>query len=567
MSEEYNTNINTQGSDPEKEQETTAVQEEKKENSTETGMEPGKAPTAENPYYAYSYKRDAENKEEKEKMSAENSSTPYTDKSYGTAGDSQTESGNPEDENTRTDSTGTQHTGTQKGPYSSYHFSPVPPEPKSKKQQKNPMAMGKKFGLLVAAAAVFGIVAGSTFQAVNYIGDKMFPGETTKIENTATTQSSSAAAKGVSTSQGGESVAEVAKNVMPSIVSITGVSVQEIPNYFGFGTQQYEGQSSGSGIIVGQNDTELLIATNNHVVKDANSLTVCFTDQDGNAVTAKDAESNSQSSDSSTELENGTAVAAQIKGTDSDNDLAVISVKLSDIPEDVLSQIKVATLGDSDSLTVGEQVVAIGNALGYGQSVTSGYVSALNKKVSSENANSTFINPGNSGGALLNMKGELIGINSAKIASDEVEGMGFAIPISKAEPILDNLMSKKTREKVEDENKAAYLGITCKNVTSEASEMYNMPVGVFVDSVVENGPAEEAGLKAGDIIRKIDGTSVETYDNLVSQLEYYEAGEKIEFEISRADGGEYKDQTVTVTLGAKKDAQTSTDNNGRTGNN
>lgn len=578
MSEEYNTNINTQGSDPEKEQETTAVQEEKKENSTEAGMEPGKAPTAENPYYAYSYKRDAENKEEKEKTSAENNSTPYTDKSYGTSGDSQTESGNPEDENTRTDSTGTQHTGTQKGPYSSYHFSPVPPAPKSKRQQKKPMAMGKKFGLLVAAAAVFGIVAGSTFQAVNYIGDKMFPGETTKIENTATTQSSSAAAKGVSTSQGGESVAEVAKNVMPSIVSITGVSVQEIPNYFGFGTQQYEGQSSGSGIIVGQNDTELLIATNNHVVKDANSLTVCFTDQDGNAVTAKDlentsAESNSQSSDSSTELENGTAVAAQIKGTDSDNDLAVISVKLSDIPEDVLSQIKVATLGDSDSLTVGEQVVAIGNALGYGQSVTSGYVSALNKKVSSENANSTFIqtdaaiNPGNSGGALLNMKGELIGINSAKIASDEVEGMGFAIPISKAEPILDNLMSKKTREKVEDENKAAYLGITCKNVTSEASEMYNMPVGVFVDSVVENGPAEEAGLKAGDIIRKIDGTSVETYDNLVSQLEYYEAGEKIEFEISRADGGEYKDQTITVTLGAKKDAQASTDNNGRTGNN
>ncbi|HIX28603.1 MAG TPA: trypsin-like peptidase domain-containing protein [Candidatus Blautia stercoravium] len=542
MSEEYNTNINTQGNDPEKEQETAAVQEEKKENSAVTGMEPGKAPTAENPYYAYSYKRDAENKEEKEKRSAEDSST--------------------------------QHTGTQKGPYSSYHFSPVPPEPKSKKHQKKPMAMGKKFGLLVAAAAVFGIVAGGTFQAVNYVGDKMFPGETTKIESTATTQSSSATAKGVSTSQGGESVAEVAKNVMPSIVSITGISVQEIPNYFGFGTQQYQGQSSGSGIIVGQNDTELLIATNNHVVKDANSLTVCFTDQDGNAVTANDLENTSaESSDSSTELENGTAVAAQIKGTDSDNDLAVISVKLSDIPKDVLSQIKVATLGDSDSLTVGEQVVAIGNALGYGQSVTSGYVSALNKKVSSENANSTFIqtdaaiNPGNSGGALLNMKGEVIGINSAKIATDEVEGMGFAIPISKAEPILDNLMSKKTREKVEDENKAAYLGITCKNVTSEASEMYNMPVGVFVDSVVENGPAEEAGLKAGDIIRKIDGTSVETYDNLVSQLEYYEAGEKIEFEISRADGGEYKDQTITVTLGAKKDAQTSTDNNSRIGNN
>ena len=163
------------------------------------------------------------------------------------------------------------------------------------------------------------------------------------------------------------------------------------------------------------------------------------------------------------------------------------------------------------------------------------------------------------------MKGELIGINSAKIASDEVEGMGFAIPISKAEPILDNLMSRKTREKVEDENKAAYLGITCKNVTAEASEMYNMPVGVFVDSLVEDGPAAEAGLKPGDIICKIDGTAVETYDNLTGQLEYYEAGEEIEFEISRADGGEYKEKTITVKLGAKKDAQVN-ENNRRTGN-
>lgn len=551
MSEEYNNDINPQGTEPEK-------QEEQQETSVENNMEPGTAPTAENPYYAYSYKRDTDDNKT-DHISGEDShaETGHTEHTYGSAGNGNTQN--------------------EKGPYSSYHFSPIPPESKKKNTQKKPMGTAKKFGFIVAAAAVFGIVAGSTFQAVNYVGDKMFPEENTKVESTVTTQSSAASAKGVSTSENKGNVAEVAKNVMPSLVSITNVSIQEIPNYFGFGTQQYEGQSSGSGIIVGQNDSELLIATNNHVVAGASSLTVYFTDQDGNAVTAQDLEDTSaqedQSSDGSAELENGTAVAAQIKGTDSDNDLAVIAVKVSDIPEDVLSQIKVATLGDSDSLTLGEQVVAIGNALGYGQSVTSGYVSALNKKVSSENANSTFIqtdaaiNPGNSGGALLNMNGELVGINSAKIASDEVEGMGFAIPISKAEPILDNLMSRKTRDKVEDEDKAAYLGITCKNVTSEASEMYNMPVGVFVDSLVEGGPAEEAGLKAGDIIRKIDGTTVETYDNLVGQLEYYEAGEKIEFEISRADGGEYKEQTITVTLGAKKDAPASTNSNDRIGNN
>lgn len=549
MSEEYRNDINTLGNDSEKNRETGVEKTEAQGaagevsntegtvNTEKFSAEPGKAPTAENPYYAYSYKREAESEKE-------------------------SQSRNTEEQNNR-------------GAYSSYQFTPVPPKPEKPKQKKS-MGTAKKFGFVVAAAAVFGIVAGAAFQAVNYVGNQMFPQENTKIENTRTTQGSEGATQNISTSESGTSVAEVAKNVMPSIVSITNISIQEIPNYFGFGTQQYEGQNSGSGIIVGQNDAELLIATNNHVVQEANSLTVCFTDQTGNAVTAQDlektsAEKETEDSGNSTDLGEGTAVPAQIKGTDSDNDLAVIAVKISDIPEDVLSQIKVATLGDSDSLTIGEQVVAIGNALGYGQSVTSGYVSALNKKVSSESVDSTFIqtdaaiNPGNSGGALLNMKGELIGINSAKIASDEVEGMGFAIPISKAEPILDNLMSRKTREKVEDENKAAYLGITCKNVTAEASEMYNMPVGVFVDSLVEDGPAAEAGLKPGDIICKIDGTAVETYDNLTGQLEYYEAGEEIEFEISRADGGEYKEKTITVKLGAKKDAQVN-ENNRRTGN-
>jgi len=233
---------------------------------------------------------------------------------------------------------------------------------------------------------------------------------------------------------------------------------------------------------------------------------------------------------------------------------------LEDIPEDVLSEIKVATIGDSDSLQMGEQVVAIGNALGYGQSVTSGYVSALNRQVSSDDTDGTFIqtdaaiNPGNSGGALLNMKGELIGINSAKIASDEVEGMGFAIPISKAEPILDEMMNQETRYKVEDEDKAAYIGITCENVTSDVNQMYGIPQGVYVDTVVEGGPAEKAGIKKGDVITKIDGTAIDAYKDLVDRLEYYEAGETVELEVYRAQDGEYNDQKISVTLGAKKDA-------------
>ncbi|MEE1191421.1 MAG: trypsin-like peptidase domain-containing protein, partial [Blautia sp.] len=459
------------------------------------------------------------------------------------------------------------------------HFSSqIPPEPEKKvknKRKKNKggqMSFGKRLGMAAATAAVFGLVAGPVFVGVNYAGNQLLPQkEAAKIENTQISSGETGDGSLVSRDTGsyaGSGVSEVARNVMPSVVSITGISIQEIPNYFGFGTQKYEGQSSGSGIIVGQNDTELLIATNNHVVKDTNSITVCFTNQDGTAAvsdTLTDTSTNGGDTDSqNVDLEN--AVEAKIKGTDADNDLAVVAVKIEDIPEDLRSQIKVATLGDSDSLVIGEQVVAIGNALGYGQSVTSGYVSALNKKVSSENADSTFIqtdaaiNPGNSGGALLNMKGELIGINSAKIASDEVEGMGFAIPISKAQPILDELMSKETRDKVEDENKAAYIGITCKNVTSDAAEYYNMPLGVFVDSVSEDGPADKAGIQAGDIIRKIDGTSVETFDNLTEQLSYYEAGEKIDFVISRANGGEYKEQTVTVELGAKKDIQNNTEN-------
>lgn len=500
------------------------------DNAPQSKGDPAAAPTPENPVYAKSYKSEPKKEEWYEKE--------------------------------------------QKKNYDSYRFtSPVPPENNKKEKPKRPQGgIGKKLGTAAACAAVFGLVAGVVFQATNYVGGKAIPKENIKIESTQITGDN--ASKGndaISTGSSdtsGATVAQVAKNAMPSIVSIVGVSVQELPDiykYF-YGNQPQEAKSSGSGIIVSQNDTELLIATNNHVVSGADSLTVFFTNQDGSAVTSSQVEKTSSGqNDANDDSDNpGSAVAAQVKGTDADNDLAVISVKLSDIPQDILEEIKVASIGDSDALAMGDQVVAIGNALGYGQSVTSGYVSALNRQVSSENANSTFIqtdaaiNPGNSGGALLNMNGELVGINSAKIASNEVEGVGFAIPISKAEPILDDLMSKETRYKVEDESKASYLGITCTDVTSEAVQVYGMPVGVFVYSLEEDGPAAQAGIQKGDVILKIDGTSLNTRDELIERLQYYEAGESVDFVISRAQNGEYKEQTITVTLGAKKDAKTTT---------
>lgn len=566
MSEEYNRY--DLGNDPEEKSETTENKEAQETMETAEAVDTETAATtentegAENTSYAFSYRKAGE--ERKDQGNGESFTRTYT----GSNREYTKEAGQNQNTGNRTQT-----------PYSSYHFSSqIPPEPEKKvknKRKKNKggqMSFGKRLGMAAATAAVFGLVAGTVFVGVNYAGNQLLPQkEAAKIENTQISSGGTGDTSLVSQDTGsyaGSGVSEVARNVMPSVVSITGISIQEIPNYFGFGTQKYEGQSSGSGIIVGQNDTELLIATNNHVVKDTNSITVCFTNQDGTAAvsdTLTDTSTNGGDTDSqNVDLEN--AVEAKIKGTDADNDLAVVAVKIEDIPEDLRSQIKVATLGDSDSLVIGEQVVAIGNALGYGQSVTSGYVSALNKKVSSENADSTFIqtdaaiNPGNSGGALLNMKGELIGINSAKIASDEVEGMGFAIPISKAQPILDELMSKETRDKVEDENKAAYIGVNLKNVTADAAEYYNMPLGVFVDSVAEDSPADKAGIQAGDIIRKIDGTSVETAENLAEQLSYYEAGEKIDFVIARANDGEYKEETVTVELGARKDIQKNTEN-------
>lgn len=487
------------------------ITEEKKEQE-EKQQEPASAPTPENPVYAHSYR----NEEKKEG-------------------------------------------------YNAYHFTtpPVSEEPEKPGRKQTGTGSGKKAALLAASAAAFGLIAGTVFLSVSYVGSQYLPKTQTVLESTQTADEDPAV-DSISTDSGSSyTVSQVAKNAMPSVVAITGISIQEIPNYFGFGTQQYQGESSGSGIIVGQNDTELLIATNAHVVADTESITVCFTNQDGTAATSSSDSGVQQTSTQSQEsLSEGSYVSAQIKGTDTDNDLAVISVKIADVPEDILSEIKVATIGNSDSLVMGEQVVAIGNALGYGQSVTSGYVSALNKKINSEDTNGSFIqtdaaiNPGNSGGALLNMKGELVGINSAKIASDDVEGMGFAIPISQAEPILDEMMSRETREKVEDENQASYLGVTCVDSTAAANEMYSIPVGVFVYDVEQNGPAEAAGIKKGDVITRIGGISISTKEDLTEQLEYYKAGEEVDLVLYRADGGEYKEQTITVELGAKKDSAT-----------
>lgn len=426
---------------------------------------------------------------------------------------------------------------------------------KTRKQKKvrkpgTPMNMRKRWTINIAMALVFGLVAGSVTYGVNYAGNKLNgDGTAPAIQNTVVASGNKNNSDGVTTASSTNSdsvysVSEVAKNAMPSMVAISTETVETVQSFFGTYSQTVP--ASGSGVIVGQNEDELLIATNNHVVTGATKVSVAFIDD--------------------------TTVEAQIKGNDADNDLAVVAVNLSDIPEETMSAIKIATLGDSDELEIGEEVVAIGNALGYGQSVTNGIVSAVNRTVSTQDEatgattesdgliqTNAAINPGNSGGALLNMRGELIGINEAKYSSTSVEGMGFAIPLAKAEPILQNLMSIQTRSKVDD-NDASYIGITGKNVSSDTNNAYGIPVGVFVDSLEEGGPAEKAGIKSGDIITELDGRKITTMNDLKGALEYYAKGETIEVKIQRMGDGEYKEQTLTVTLGAKSDMQTTTQN-------
>lgn len=411
-----------------------------------------------------------------------------------------------------------------------------------KKENSN---TGKKIVSLVCSAVIFGLVAGVTFQGVNYFSDRLTAAdtntanETAATENLVTTNSGVTKVANTDTGAGGSTstVAEVAKNTMSSIVSITSVSVAEVQGYFyGSGTQSYESEGSGSGIIVGQNDTELLIATNNHVVENANTLTVAFVDE--------------------------AVVSAQIKGTDADNDLAVIAVKLEDLDAKTLETITIAELGDSDALVVGEQVVAIGNSLGYGQSVTTGIVSALDRSI--DGIEGTFIqtdaaiNPGNSGGALLNMSGQVIGINSAKMSDTSIEGMGYAIPISNAKAIIEELMNETTRELVDEANRGM-IGISGNDVTSDISALYNMPVGIYVSKVVEGSSAEEQGLAVGDILIKFEGKTISSFESLQKKLQYYAAGETVTLTFERETNGEYVEYTIEIVLMEKTSTSMTTE--------
>lgn len=361
-----------------------------------------------------------------------------------------------------------------------------------------------------------------------------------------------------STAKGNLDVSEIASEALPSIVSITTKSVQEVQNYFGmYGMygyapqqQEQEVEGSGSGIIVGKNDDELLIATNYHVVEGADTLSVAFTD--------------------------GNAVEASVKGFDEERDLAVVSVSLDDVEDDTMDAVSIANIGSSDDLKVGEQVVAIGNALGYGQSVTTGIVSAKNRRMDSDNNTVTdgsddssdgvnliqtdaAINPGNSGGALLNMEGEVVGINSAKLASTEVEGMGYAIAISDVTDILQNLMNETSRDKLDD-SEHGVLGIKGSSVSSEAVQMYGIPAGVFVKEVTEGGAADKAGLKANSVITEFNGKTVSSINQLIEYLSYYEPDEEVELTVQVPHGTSYKEETVKVTLDENTDADDSDDN-------
>lgn len=447
--------------------------------------------------------------------------------------------------------TGDQASGNQGGAghsfhdrYPQYKASKGDKAPKAPRTRQ-PMTTGKRWAANVAMALVFGLVAGSVTYGVNYAGNKLNgDGSAAPVVQSTTVagNDTSAAVTTASTDSSKYTVAEVAANAMPSLVAISTETVSTVQSFFGTYSQTVP--ASGTGVIVGQNDEELLIATNNHVIEGANSVSVAFTDE--------------------------TTVSAEIKGSDAANDLAVVAVKISDIPEDTMNQIKVATLGNSDDLVIGEEVVAIGNALGYGQSVTNGIVSAVDRQVQTQSETTgavttsdgliqtnAAINPGNSGGALLNMKGELIGINEAKYSSTSVEGVGFAIPLAKAEPILENLMSMKTRSQVSDDD-ASYLGITGVNVSADMNSSYGVPVGVYVESLEEGGPAEEAGFQSKDVITKLDTRDVTTMTELQNALKYYAKGETVDVVVQRMENGEYEEKTLTVTLGARSDMKQTT---------
>ncbi|SDB06439.1 S1C family serine protease [Eubacterium oxidoreducens] len=402
--------------------------------------------------------------------------------------------------------------------------------------------IGSMIGKCVIIAVIFGLVAGGCFAAVTkltHVADYVVASDENDNKSSSDlgndSEESSLNTDGTvaltDLSEASGDVSKIAASVMPSIVAITNMGETQI-DWFGQ-TYTQESESSGSGVIISQDDDYLYIATNNHVVESAVTITVTFIDE--------------------------STATAEVKGTDSASDLAVVSIALDSLSEDTLSSIAVAQIGDSDELSVGDSAVAIGNALGYGQSVTTGVISALDREVTmvdeTTQESTTYeliqtdaaINPGNSGGALLNSRGEVIGINSSKYSDTDVEGMGFAIPSAKAEPILNNLI---TREIV-DESESAYLGISGVDVTTEAAEQYNMPEGVYIAKVTSGSAAETAGLQVGDILTQFDGKSITSYEYLQEQMQYYKAGDEVDIVVQRASDGTYQEQKITVTLGSK----------------
>ena len=425
--------------------------------------------------------------------------------------------------------------GTQSEDVRARALAAQPQKVQGKGKERKKSKVGKAVGL-VASAAVFGLVAGGVMVGVNtvansYISSNVETKDNIVIGNQTDIKSESESTAAPATNLSNMDVSTIVDKAMPSVVAIYGKA--EITQNSFFGTQSYEAQSSGSGIIVGKTDTELLVVTNNHVIADTDSLEVEFND--------------------------GTKATASVKGGDSDNDVAVVAIKLSDLSEDTLSKISIANIGDSNDIKVGQGVVAIGNALGYGQSVTVGYISALNREVKTEGGTSrnllqtdAAINPGNSGGALLNMKGEVIGINSAKYSDTDVEGMGYAIPISAVKDLIAELSSKETRTVVAAENQG-YLGIQGKDIDEEMAKAYDMPQGIYVYKVVEGGAAASSDLKAKDIITKFDGQSVRSMESLKNMLTYYESGKTVDLTVQRLDeSGNYVEKTVTITLGKRE---------------
>lgn len=426
------------------------------------------------------------------------------------------------------------------------YYGNIPPEPDKRRRQRkngsknNKNGMGKKAAKLVASAAVFGLVAGACFVGVSVAKDKLYPSTADRIETTSGTTSAKSETSSSGSSSSSSNVASVVNEVMPSVVSIT--STIQSSNYYGFGTQESEG--AGSGFIVAKTKDNLMIATNNHVVSDATSLTVGFADD--------------------------TTAKATVVGTDSSADLAVISVKIKDIKDSTASKIKVATLGSSDDLKVGEEVVAIGNALGYGQSVTTGVVSAKNREVSLTDGTMNLlqtdaaINPGNSGGVLINMDGQVVGINNAKLEDTSVEGMGYAIPITTAKTILTDLMNANSVSTKD----AAFLGVVGRDINESYSSALGIPSGIYVSQVVSGSPAEKAGISAGDVITKFEGNNVSTMSGLKEKLSLKKANTKVKITFKRANqSGTYEEKTVTVTLGKKSDfSDVTTDNSSDSSN-